>query len=96
MTGASLNILEDNLHKLKELFPDEFSECKLDWEKLKATFSDDINFANERYVPNWAGKADAFKTLQKDTTSTLKPVPGGSINFDEEAREILGYKKNFS
>src|SRR5665647_604784 len=82
MNGESLNIQEDNLHKLKELFPDVFSEDKIDWEKLKATFSDDINFANERYVLNWAGKADAFKTLQIPTTATLKPAPEESVNFD--------------
>src|SRR5665213_235646 len=82
MNGESLNIREDNLQKLKELFPDVFSEDKMDWEKLKATFSDDINFNNERYVLNWAGKADAFKCLQISTTATLKPSPEESINFD--------------
>jgi adenine-specific DNA-methyltransferase len=82
MTGESLNIQEDNLHKLKELFPDVFTEDKLDWEKLKATFSNEINFNNERYVLTWAGKADAFKCLQIPTTATLKPVPEESINFD--------------
>jgi len=40
MNGESLNIQEDNLQKLKELFPDVFSEDKIDWEKLKATFSE--------------------------------------------------------
>ncbi|MEO6330018.1 MAG: hypothetical protein ABIO55_13865 [Ginsengibacter sp.] len=60
MNGGSLNIKEDNLQKLQQLFPDVFTEDKIDWEKLKATFSDDINFINERYVLNWAGKADAF------------------------------------
>ncbi len=50
MDGESLNIQSDNLNKLKELFPDVFTEEKIDWEKLKATFSDDINFNNERYV----------------------------------------------
>lgn len=35
MNGESLNIREDNLQKFKELFPDVFSEDKLDWEKLK-------------------------------------------------------------
>ena len=83
MNGESLNIEQDNLAKLKEQFPNLFTEGKLDWEKLKATFSDDINFANERYVLNWAGKADAFKILQVPTTATLKPVPEESINFDK-------------
>lgn len=82
MNGASLNILDDNLGKLKALFPDVFSEGKIDFEKFKATFSDDINFNNERYVLNWAGKAEAFKVLQIPTTATLKPMPEESINFD--------------
>jgi len=78
MDGKSLNIKQENLEKLKQLFPELFSENQLDWEKLKAAFSDDINFANERYVLNWAGKADAFKVLQIPTTATLKPIPEGS------------------
>lgn len=82
MDGESLNIEQDNLAKLKEQFPNLFSEGKLDWEKLKATFSDDINFSNERYVLNWAGKSDAFKVLQVPTTATLKPMVEESVNFD--------------
>jgi len=81
MNGESLNIEQDNLAKLMQQFPNLFTEGKLDWEKLKATFSDDINFANERYVLNWAGKSDAFKVLQVPTTATLKPLPDESINF---------------
>lgn len=82
MNGESLNITQDNLDKLQTLFPDIFTEGKIDMEKFKATFSDDINFANERYVLNWAGKSDAFKVLQIPTTATLKPQPDQSVNFD--------------
>ena len=82
MTGSSLNITQDNLAQLQQLFPNIFSEGKIDMEKFKATFSDEINFANERYVLNWAGKSDAFKVLQIPTTATLKPQPDQSINFD--------------
>ncbi len=82
MDGKSLNIQQDNLDKLETLFPDIFSEGKIDFEKFKATFTEDINFINERYVLNWAGKADAFKVLQIPTTATLKPIPDESINFN--------------
>lgn len=82
MTGSSLNITQDNLAQLQQLFPNIFSEGKIDMEKFKATFSDNINFANERYVLNWAGKSDAFKVLQLPTTATLIPQPEQSINFD--------------
>lgn len=82
MTGESLNILQDRLEKLKANFPEIFTEGKIDIEKFKATFTDDINFNNERYVLNWAGKSDAFKVLQIPTTATLKPEPEQSVNFD--------------
>ena len=82
MNGESIDIKQARLQRLKELFPELFAEGQLDWEKLKAAFGDDINFANERYVLNWAGKSDAFRVLQQPTTATLKPALEESVNFD--------------
>jgi len=83
MTGESLTIIQDQLEKLKQLFPETVTEGKIDWEKLQATLGkENIEFQNERYVLNWAGKSDAFKVLQQSTTATLKPAPEESINFD--------------
>jgi len=83
MEGESLNIVQYQLEKLKQLFPESITEGKIDWEKLRATLGDqNIEFQNERYVLNWAGKAEAFKVLQQSTTATLKPAPEESINFD--------------
>lgn len=82
MNGTSLDIKNDQLEKLKELFPEVFTEGKVDWEKLKASLGEDINFNNERYVLNWAGKSEAFKILQQSTTDTLIPSPEESISFD--------------
>jgi len=83
MDGKSLNITDKKLIELQLLLPEVFSEGKIDWEKLKATLGEDINFANERYVLNWAGKSDAFKVLQTPTTKTLIPAKDESVNFDE-------------
>jgi adenine-specific DNA-methyltransferase len=82
MNGTSFDIKNDQLEKLRELFPEVFTEGKVDWEKLKASLGEDINFNNERYVLNWAGKSEAFKILQQSTTDTLIPSPEESINFD--------------
>ncbi len=82
MDGKSLNITEEKLHKLKEIIPEAFSENKIDWEKLKAALGDDIEFKNERYVLNWAGKSDAFRVLQSPTTATLAACKEESVNFD--------------
>ena len=60
MDGESLGIRQNNIEALRELFPNIFSEGKIDLEKFKAAFCDDIYFHNERYTLNWAGKADAL------------------------------------
>jgi len=83
MDGKSLTPQEEKLQQLKEILPEAFAEGKVDWEKLKATLGEDINFANERYVLNWAGKSEAFKVLQAPTTKTLVPDKKESVNFDE-------------
>lgn len=82
MDGKSLNITEEKINQLKEILPEAFTENKIDWEKLKAALGDDIEFKNERYVLNWAGKSDAFRALQTPSTDTLVPCKEESINFD--------------
>ena len=89
MNGESVDIQQTRLEQLKQSFPELFSENQLDWEKLKATFSNEINFSNERYVLNWAGKSDAFKTLQVPTTATLQPQPEESIHFDSSENVFI-------
>jgi adenine-specific DNA-methyltransferase len=83
MDGTSLTPQHEKLNALRQVLPEAFSEGKIDWEKLKATLGEDINFSNERYVLNWAGKSDAFKVLQMPSTKTLIPVKEESVNFDE-------------
>lgn len=82
MDGKSLTPQELKLKQLKEIMPEAFSEGKVDLERLKATLGEDINFSNERYVLNWAGKSDAFKALQMPSTKTLVPAKDESVDFD--------------
>ena len=81
MDGKSFDVKMDKLEKIKEIIPEAFSEGKVDWEKLKAALGDDIEFQNERYVLNWAGKSDAFRVLQAPTTATLVPCKEESVDF---------------
>lgn len=81
--GKSLTPQEEKLKQLQAILPEAFAEGKIDWEKLKATLGEDVNFSNERYVLNWAGKSDTFKVLQIASTKTLEPAKDESVNFDE-------------
>lgn len=83
LDGKSLSPLEGKLNQLREILPEAFSEGNIDWEKLRATLGQNINFSNERYVLNWAGKSDAFKVLQSPSSRTLVPRKDESVNFDE-------------
>ncbi len=79
MDGQSLDILSEKLAKLKELYPEAFTEDKIDWEKLQTTLGAQINLSQERYHLNWAGKSEVFRVLQQRTSATLIPVPEESF-----------------
>lgn len=80
---TSLDIKEEQIQKLKELFPEAFTEGnKIDWEKLKLTLGENIEVGKERFGMNWAGKADCFKTIQQPSIATLVPDREGSVDFD--------------
>lgn len=69
--------------ELKQLFPEAFSEGKIDFDKLRATLGDHIDDGPERYSFTWAGKRDAIRLLQTPTSATLIPDREESINFDQ-------------
>lgn len=83
MDGKSLSPHIDKFNQLKQILPEAFSEGKIDWEKLQAVLGENINFANERYVLNWAGKSDAFRVMQQPSTRTLVPMEEESVNFND-------------
>jgi adenine-specific DNA-methyltransferase len=82
MEGKNLDIVKQKIEQLKQIIPEAFTEGKIDWEKLKITLGENIEFSNERYVLNWAGKTNAYRLLQAPTYATLKPAKEESVNFD--------------
>ncbi|MBI5186387.1 MAG: site-specific DNA-methyltransferase [Nitrospinae bacterium] len=83
MDGKSKNLAEEKIHRLRKIIPEAFSEGKIDWEKLKAALGEEVEFSNERYVLNWAGKSDAFRILQSPTTAALIPCKKESVDFED-------------
>ena len=83
MDGKSQTPQEERIKILQSLMPEVFDEGKIDWEKLKATLGEEVNFANERYVLNWAGKSDAFRVMQQPSSATLVPCREESVDFDQ-------------
>jgi adenine-specific DNA-methyltransferase len=80
---TSADFLAEQIARLKELFPEVFTEGKVDWDKLRATLGDLVDDGPERYTFTWAGKRDAIRLLQTPTRATLVPCRGESVNFDQ-------------
>lgn len=83
VSSSSLNITEQNIEKLKELFPEVLTEKKIDFEKLRLVLGDEVETAAERYSFTWNGKKQAMKLSQQPTVATLKPNKEKSKNWAE-------------
>ena len=81
-TAQHLDNLSIKLTQLKLLLPEIFCEEQIDFQKFQQLFSDHITSDPERYMLNWAGKSEAYRILQAQTSKTLTPQPAESVNFD--------------
>jgi len=82
LDGKSLDIVSENIEKLKELFPEVFEEGEIDFEKLQNELGEFIDKEQERYNFTWNGKQEAKKIAQTPSTGTLRPAPKESKNWD--------------
>lgn len=80
--AKSLDITQQNIEQLKQLFPDVFSENKIDFEALKAVLGKEIDESEERYNFTWNGKTKARQIAQTPSTGTLRPCQEESVNWD--------------
>ncbi len=82
LTGSTPNIAEENIAKLKQIFPDAFEEGKVDFDKLKQDLGEYIDEDSERYNFTWHGKGQALRLAQTPSTGTLRPCKEESKNWD--------------
>ena len=82
LTGKTPDIAEQNIQKLRQLFPDVFTEGKVDFEKFRQVLGDYIETSNERYNFSWNGKAKALRLAQTPSMGTLRPCKEESKDWD--------------
>jgi adenine-specific DNA-methyltransferase len=78
----SPDIVAGNVEQLKALFPEAFSEGKLDFEVLKQLLGGTIEEREEKYGLNWHGKRRARQLALTPSTGTLRPCPEDSVDWD--------------
>ncbi|WP_253197172.1 hypothetical protein [Clostridium algidicarnis] len=82
MSGDSLNIVKENVSKLKEIFPEVFCEDKVDFERLQEVLGEYVEDKEERYNFSWHGKSQAIRMAQTPSRGTLRPCKEESKNWD--------------
>lgn len=88
----SPDLIDENIAKIRSLFPSCVSEAKdengklrlaVDFDQLRQELSDDIvEGSQERYRLEWPGKREALLTANAPIAKTLRPCREESVNFD--------------
>ena len=78
----STDLLAENLEHLKTLFPEVFSEGKVDFEVFRRLLGDAVDVNEEKYGLSWHGKRQARQLALTSSTGTLRPCPEESVDWD--------------
>jgi adenine-specific DNA-methyltransferase len=80
--AQSANLVEGNLAQLKALFPEAFTDGRVDFEVLKQLLGAAVDEREEKYGLNWHGKRRARQLALTPSTGTLRPCPEESVDWD--------------
>lgn len=86
---GSMNIADERIEQLRQIFPECFKEGKIDFDKLQRSLGQWIEVGKERYGLNWPGKAECMRVIQTPSVGTLLPMREESINFNTTENLII-------
>ena len=78
----SADLIAGNIEQLQSLFPEAFTEGKVDFEVLKQLLGGAVDEREEKYGLNWHGKRRARQIALTPSTGTLRPCPEDSVDWD--------------
>ena len=78
----SMDLVQENIQRLKELFPEIVTEGKIDFNVLQEVLGNELEQGEEYYRFTWAGKVEARREAHKTSTGTLRPCKEESVNWD--------------
>lgn len=78
----SADLIAGNIAQLQSLFPEAFTEGKVDFEVLKQLLGEAVDDREEKYGLNWHGKRRARQMALTPSTGTLRPCPEESVDWD--------------
>ena len=85
----SADAVADNLERLQALFPEAFSEGKVDFEVFRQLLGGAVDESEEKYGLNWHGKRRARQLALTPSTGTLRPCPEDSVHWDRTQNLVV-------
>ncbi len=82
METKSPDLVAQNIDHLKILFPEAFTEGKVDFDVLRQLLGGAVDEREEKYGLNWHGKRRARQLALTPSTGTLRPCPEDSVDWD--------------
>jgi adenine-specific DNA-methyltransferase len=85
----SADIVAGNIEQLKALFPDAFTEGKVEFDVLKQLLGGAVEEREEKYGLSWHGKRRARQLALTPSTGTLRPCPKDSVDWETTQNLVI-------
>ncbi len=80
--GSSLDLVREQIEALKAIYPEAFTEERVDFDTLRQLLGDTVDESEEKYSLNWHGKKKARQLALTPSMGTLRPCPEESVDWD--------------
>ncbi len=85
----SADVLAENIEQLRALFPEAFTEGKIDFDVLNQLLGGVLDEREEKYGLNWHGKRRARQLALTPSTGTLRPRPEESVEWETTQGQMI-------
>ena len=87
--SKSADLVAANIEQLRALFPEAFTEGRIDFDVLKQLLGGSVDERDEKFGLNWHGKRRARQIALTPSTGTLRPRPEQSVNWDTTGNLVI-------
>jgi adenine-specific DNA-methyltransferase len=81
--------IAENLERMKTLFPEAWTEGKIDFDVLRQLLGAVVDSDDEKFRLTWRGKKQARQIALAPSAGTLRPQPGQSVAWDTTKNLII-------
>ena len=85
----SPDLLAENLRRVEALFPEAFTEGRIDFDALRGILGGAVDDSSEKFGLSWRGKHQASRLALVPSTGALRPCPDDSVEWDTTRNIVI-------